>query len=181
MKIQSKAVTWSLAYSKLNNSKIQGNWYGYRGKTLSKYRCNWDLSKSPKLKPCLSPSKNLNLGNWSTSKFNQITLTTLIIEKFTWSCQSFKKFSWILLNNNTDFTKSILLHPTTWLNSISYSKMLYYLQKLLILDLSIFRFSTKIMLSFCGDFLKFLPPQAWNKLGLESCGLHVLIPCKFTF
>ena len=128
----------------------------------------------------MSPSKNLNFGNWSTSKFNQITLTTLIIEKFTWSCQSFKKFSWILLNNNTDFTKSILLHPTTWLNSISYSKMLYYLQKLLILDLSIFRFSTKIMPSFCGDFLKVLPPQAWNKLGLESCGLRVLIPCKFT-
>ena len=61
--------------------------------------------------------------------------------------------------------------------------MLYYLQKLLILDLSIFRFSTKIMLSFCGDFLKFLPPpslkQAWvRKLRtpcVDTMQIHILV------
>ena len=88
-------------------------------------------------------------------------------------CESFWTIIRILLNQ---------FYFTPQLDSIQFhtQRCLIICKNYLFWTYQYFVFLPKLCPHFVVIFWNFYPPQAWNKLGLESRGLCVLIPCKFT-
>jgi len=90
------------------------------------------------------------------------------------SCESFWTIIRILLNQ-------FYFTPQLDLIKFHIQRCLIICKNYLFWTYQYFVFLPKLCPRFVVIFWNSSPPQAWNKLGLESCGLRMLIPCKFTF